>query len=96
MGFLSKKASAIEKVLIKWADFEGSIIIYESKFRIKKTLVGIKNVLGGARWICVSREITKLNETFYIGTIEKINNEFGQLNLKGEFTMVIAPKDYIL
>ena len=96
LGFLSKKASAIEKVFIKWADFEGSIIIYESKFRIKKTLLGIKNVLGGARWICVSREITKLNETFYIGTIEKINNEFGQLNPKGEFTMVIAPKDYIL
>ena len=36
LGFLPKKSVRAEKLLKKWENFEGSIILYESKYRIEK------------------------------------------------------------
>ena len=50
LGFLPKKSAAVRKVLEKWKDFEGSLIIYESKYKIEKTLILINEVLGPQRF----------------------------------------------
>ena len=36
LGFLPKKSAQVRKLLDKWKDFEGSLIVYESKYKIEK------------------------------------------------------------
>lgn len=64
------------------------IILYESPYRILKTLEDLKKYLG-ERQIVVARELTKKFETIYRGTIggviEKIKND----KTKGEFIIII-------
>jgi len=96
LGFLPKKAAAIKNLFLKWKDFEGSIVIYESKYRVSKTLQRVVEDLGEERWVCISREITKLHETFYIGTASELYNKISSISSKGEFTIVIAPQGYTL
>lgn len=96
LGFLPKKSTAVRKVLEKWKDFEGSLIIYESKYKIEKTLILINEVLGPQRFICLAREITKVHETIRTGKVPEIIEFFRQRSGKGEFTLVIAPDGYSL
>ena len=96
LGFLPKKSAAVKKVLEKWKDFEGSLILYESKYKIEKTLVLINEVLGPERFICLAREITKVHETIRTAKVTEIIEFFRQRSGKGEFTLVIAPEGYSL
>ena len=63
-------------------------MLYESKHRIKKTLEQLQSQIGD-RKVVVARELTKQFETVYRGSIAQI---IQQLNEKGEFVIVIAPK----
>lgn len=96
LGFPPKKSAGAKRVLEQWKDFEGSIILYESKYRIEKTLHSIEEVLGGDRFICLSRELTKLHETFHIGSVLEVLEKIKTCSSKGEFTLIIGPKGYIL
>ena len=96
LGFLPKKSAAVKKVLEKWKDFEGSLILYESKYKIEKTLGLINEVFGPERFICLAREITKVHETIRTAKVAEIIEFFRQRSGKGEFTLVIAPEEYSL
>ena len=77
-------------------DFEGSMVFYESKYRIGKTLLGISNTLGEDRFVCISRELTKIHETFHIGKVCDVRDKMKVSSTKGEFTLVVAPEGYTL
>ena len=96
LGFLPKKSAAAKKVFEQWREFEGSLIVYESKHRIEKTLFCIKDVMGEDRYVCLSRELTKLHETFHIGTTLNVIEKMKTRSAKGEFTIVVAPEGYSL
>ena len=96
LGFLPKKSVGAEKLLKKWENFEGSIVLYESKYRIEKTLTSISNVLGGDRLVCLCKEITKIHESFNLGPVSTLLEKVNTLNNRGEFTIVIAPAGYHL
>ena len=96
LGFLPKKASGARKVLDEWKGFGGSLILYESKYRIEKTLGTIMEVLGESRYVCLSRELTKLHESFLVGSVREVASLFPKTSSKGEFTLVIAPEGYAL
>ena len=69
LGFLPNKSAGRCKALEQWKDFPGSLIIYESKYRVEKALADMEKVLGPDRNLCIAREITKIHETFNIGKI---------------------------
>jgi 16S rRNA (cytidine1402-2'-O)-methyltransferase len=96
LGFLPKKSAACCKILERWKHFEGSIVFYESKYRIEKTLLGIDNTFGSERFVCISRELTKIHETFHIGRVCDVRNKMIVSSSKGEFTLVVAPEGYTL
>ena len=96
LGFLPKKSAAAKKTFEQWKDFPGSLVLYESKHRIVKTLLCIREILGENRFVCFSREITKLHETFYIGTVLEVIENMKTSSSKGEFTIVVAPDGYSL
>ena len=89
--FLPKKKSGILKILEKWQDFPSSLIFYESKYKIEKTLSLIESAYGSYRFVCVARELTEVHETILSGPIPKIRKLVAERSTKGEFTLVIAP-----
>lgn len=84
-GFLNNKKSIKKKELESLKLFKETIIFYESPFRIKDTLLLIKNIFGD-RKISISREISKKFEEVYRGNISEI---FDKVIEKGEFVLII-------
>ncbi len=89
LGFLPKKDGRREKLLVDTkeavAKVKSTVIIYESPFRVLKTLEQIKNVFGDIE-VVVCRELTKLHEETVRGKISEI---FPTIKPKGEFVIVL-------
>lgn len=87
-GFLPQKSSERRKQLEKLRDEKRTIVIYEAPHRLLKCLSDIKDILG-ERKIAVAREITKLHEEFFRGTVSEAIEKFGSAQPKGEIVLVI-------
>lgn len=88
LGFLPVKSGARKRLLETYKTFEGSIIFYESPYRIRKTLVALKEIFGCDCPVFIARELTKLNESFYRGKMSEITDDL--LPEKGEYTVAVA------
>lgn len=66
-----------------------TIVIYESPFRLVKTLTELAQFLGPDRKASVSREISKVHEDTQRGTIAELAEHFKQFPPKGEIVVVI-------
>lgn len=86
IGFLPNKAATRRKALEGTKDEAGTIIALEAPHRITATLTDILNVFGDRR-ISVCREMTKIHEEIYRGTVSEAIKHF--TNPRGEFTLVI-------
>ena len=90
-GFLPKTAGKLTRRLEELMSFPCSFVIYESPFRILKTLGAITEI-DKNRIIVVGRELTKLHEEVIKGTAEEIYNEFAKRDaIKGEFAVIVCP-----
>ena len=85
-GFLPVKKKR-KQMLNKIANNENTTVIYESPHRILKTLNDLKE-LCGERDIASIKELSKMYETAYRGTIQEIINQVSNSTLKGEFVIV--------
>lgn len=95
-GFLPPKSAARRRFLEAHADFPYTICLYESSHRITKFLAEIVDVLGPDRCISLSKEITKRHETFLTGKAAEVEKQLLSMSRKGEFVLLIAPKDFSL
>lgn len=67
-----------------------TFIMYESPYRVLKTLQQLKELGLGDRRVAVVKEISKLYETYYRGTIEDVEAQINKLGkLKGEYIIVV-------
>jgi len=90
-GFLPLKKGRKRRIAAI-ADEERTTVIYESPFRIKKLVAELIEVAGNDRQAAVAREITKLHETFYRGTLKEILDNITKQfpnDVKGECVLVI-------
>ena len=94
-GFLPPKTAARTAFLEKYRDFDYTLALYESCHRIDKFAAEIVAVLGPDRVIGIAKEVTKLHETFLVGRAGDVNARLAKLSLKGEFVVLIAPKDFL-
>ncbi|MEP7233901.1 MAG: 16S rRNA (cytidine(1402)-2'-O)-methyltransferase [Ignavibacteriota bacterium] len=90
-GFLPLKKGRKRRVAVV-ASEERTTVIYESPYRIKKLIGELIEVAGSERQAALCREITKLHETFYRGTLneilESIEKQFPG-DVKGECVLVV-------
>ena len=86
LGFLPRRASARRQALKSVTQETGTLVILEAPHRLKETLDDLKVVLGD-RQIAVCRELTKLHEEVFRGTISQAAAHFSEP--RGEFTLVI-------
>jgi 16S rRNA (cytidine1402-2'-O)-methyltransferase len=91
-GFLPARSMARRNRLKALADVSETLILYESVHRIADVLADIEAVIGGERPIALSREMTKLYETIYRGTVAQVREQLAADpgGGKGEFTLVVA------
>ena len=68
-------------------------ILYESPFRLVKTLQQLAEVCGPERRVSVARELTKIYEENARGTLEEVINYFSQKEVKGEIVIVLEGID---
>jgi 16S rRNA (cytidine1402-2'-O)-methyltransferase len=86
IGFLPHKTGSRQRLLKSAADDEGTIIALESPHRLPEALKDILSILGD-RKISVCRELTKLHEEIFRGTVSEAVIRFSAP--RGEFTLVI-------
>jgi 16S rRNA (cytidine1402-2'-O)-methyltransferase len=86
-GFLPGRAAARRKALEALADEPGTLVLYEAPHRVAAALDDILAVLGDRR-LAVCRELTKLHEEVFRGTVSEAQRHFTAP--RGEFTLVIA------
>ena len=70
-----------------------TIVLYESTYRIEKLLNELSEYLPD-RFVVVCREITKKFEETWRGFPKELVESFPERISKGEFVVVIAPKDW--
>ena len=87
LGFLPRKVSARTKLLDSVKSDPGTLIVLESPHRLTATLKSILEILGD-RKIAVCRELTKMYEEVFKGTISDAIGHFTEQ--RGEFTLVIG------
>ena len=92
-GFLPKKKSEREKILLEISENNKTTILFESPNRIKNLLDELKEYVGGERKIHISRELTKKFEENIGGDINKIITHFKEKDVLGEITIVIKGKE---
>ena len=87
-GFLPRKKGRKTK-LKEISQNTITTIIYESPYRIIKTLSDLLEFVGSDREVSVSREISKIYEETFRGSVSDALVHFSDKNIKGEFVICI-------
>lgn len=90
-GFLPKKKGRQTLLKSLAEEDERAIVIYESPFRIEKTLRDIQTYMG-EREVVIIREITKIYEEVLRGTTGELIEKIEKKALKGEIVLIIKAK----
>ena len=90
-GFLPRENKEKKEFVESLKDRRETIIFYESPYRVIDTLTFLKENFGN-RNIAVCRELTKLHEEIYRGSLEEAICYFNDNIPKGEFVLVLQGK----
>jgi 16S rRNA (cytidine1402-2'-O)-methyltransferase len=85
-GFLPNKSGDRKKTLESLKSETATLIILEAPHRLKGSLRDILNTLGDRR-IAVCRELTKIHEEVFRGTVKQAAEKF--ISPRGEFVLVL-------
>ena len=88
-GFTEAKSSARKKQFLKWRSVPSTLIFFVSPHSLLDALKDGVEVFGEGRRCCLARELTKMNEEFWRGTVQEAVEEFERRGPRGEFTWVI-------
>ncbi|MFH1381792.1 MAG: 16S rRNA (cytidine(1402)-2'-O)-methyltransferase [Chloroflexota bacterium] len=90
LGFLPRKTGERRRLLESIANQPDTIIILEAPHRLRASLKDLLLTLGDRR-IAVCRELTKLHEEIFRGTISEAIEHFPEP--RGEFTLVVTAQE---
>ncbi len=88
IGFLPHKSGQRRRQLEALLTFAGTLVLYESPYRIEKLLNELSEVFPG-REIVLARELTKKFEEFLRGTPAELLEVTQKRSLKGEFVVMV-------
>lgn len=89
LGFLPVKKGR-QTLFKKIAESEYTVVFYESPHRLKKTLEQMGEFLDKDAKIAVAKELTKIYENYYRGTLKEVLAELPD-NVKGEYVVMVRP-----
>ena len=89
-GFIPHKKGK-ETCLKQMSTAQETSIFYESPYRLVKTLEMMMPFFGEDRQVCVCRELTKIHEENFRGTLQEAFQHFSAKEVKGEIVVVVEP-----
>ncbi len=89
-GFLPAKAQGRREHLEFLKTEPRTLIFYESPHRLLDTLQDLADIFGSDRQIVLARELTKLYEQFWRGTLAQALSNCSEKEPQGEYTLVVA------
>ena len=88
-GFLPHKSGQRARRLTELGAIPGTLVLYESPFRVERLLGELQRILPGRR-VVLARELTKKFEEWLRGTPEELLAEWSRRPRKGEFVVMIG------
>lgn len=90
-GFLPLKKG--RKTQIQWiSKLPCTVVLYESPHRLLKCLEELQIEFGSERSVCLVKEISKVFENYYSGTLHEIRNTLENTKILGEWVIVLEGK----
>jgi 16S rRNA (cytidine1402-2'-O)-methyltransferase len=89
-GFLPHKSGQRARRLGELGAIPGTLVLYESPFRVERLLGELQRILPGRR-VVLARELTKKFEEWLRGTPAELAAEWARRPRKGEFVVMIGP-----
>ncbi len=89
-GFLPTNKKNRRSRLEVLAGEERTLVLYEAPHKLRDTLADLADALGGDRPLSVCRELTKLHEEIWRGTLREAKDRWAAQEPRGEFVLVIA------
>ncbi|MEA3056976.1 MAG: rRNA (cytidine1402-2-O)-methyltransferase [Actinomycetota bacterium] len=88
-GFLPRTGSARTERLVALADERRTMVLYEAPHRVARTLSDLVATMGGERRVAIGRELTKLHEEVWRGTLDHAVAHVGEVTPRGEHVLVV-------
>ncbi|HEV2811513.1 MAG TPA: 16S rRNA (cytidine(1402)-2'-O)-methyltransferase [Acidimicrobiales bacterium] len=88
-GFLPRSGSGRAERLAALASEQRTMVLYEAPHRLARTLMALAEVLGGARRVALCRELTKLYEETWRGSLEGAIHRVEEHQPRGEYVIVV-------
>jgi 16S rRNA (cytidine1402-2'-O)-methyltransferase len=91
-GFLPTRSGERQAALARLSSEARTLVLFEAPHRIGKTLQQLAAAFGAERAAVVARELTKMYETIYRGSLGELAQRAGQDKdiARGEITIVVA------
>ena len=89
LGYLPRRSADRMALAAQVAALPHTLVFLEAPHRLYGALADLRMVLGD-RQVAVARELTKLHEQIWRGTLEGALTYFEQEDPRGEFTLVVA------
>ena len=89
LGFLPRRQGERRRFLGSLAGERRTLVAFEAPHRLRKSLTDLADVLGD-RQSAVARELTKVHEEVWRGSLSQALEHFERTPPRGEFTLVIA------
>ena len=89
-GFLPRKGRQRSTSLAAVGSSEVTVVIYEAANRVAATLADLRAVCGPDRSVVLARELTKMHEEVWRGTLDEAVSRVEAIEPRGEYVMVLA------
>jgi 16S rRNA (cytidine1402-2'-O)-methyltransferase len=89
-GFLPRKGSGRSERLAELAGERRTIVLYEAPHRLARTLADLAEALGPTRGVALARELTKLHEEVWRGSLAGAIERCAEVEPRGEYVVVVA------
>jgi len=90
-GFLPRTGAERRERLTEVARERRTTVLYEAPHRLHRTLTDLAEACGGDRLVVLAREMTKLHEEMWRGTLTDAVTHSETVEPRGEYAIVIAP-----
>lgn len=90
-GFLPPKSTARCRALQLYLTQKRTVVLYEAPHRLLSSLKDIASVLGADKSLAIARELTKLHEELFRGTVAEAIEHFSQGKVRGEIVLLLSP-----
>lgn len=88
-GFLPRSGAERKRRLSEVAAERRTVVLYEAPHRVRRTVDDLVAACGPNRRIALARELTKLHEEVWRGTLGEATAHLGSSEPRGEFTIVV-------